>query len=52
MIYRNTKTGAVIDSPCTIAGGDWIADKPAKATKQEPEATEETAKEKPAQKRR
>lgn len=24
MKYRNTKTGAVIDSPCTISGGDWI----------------------------
>ncbi|EHL13133.1 hypothetical protein HMPREF9629_00433 [Peptoanaerobacter stomatis] len=24
MRYRNTKTGAVIDSPCTISGGDWI----------------------------
>lgn len=24
MRYRNTKTGAVIDSPCTISGGDWV----------------------------
>lgn len=23
MIYKNIKTGAVIDSPCTISGGDW-----------------------------
>ena len=23
MIYKNMKTGAVIDSPCTISGGDW-----------------------------
>lgn len=24
MEYRNTKTGAIIDSPCIISGGDWI----------------------------
>jgi hypothetical protein len=24
MIYRNTKTGAVIDSSCVISGGDWV----------------------------
>lgn len=24
MRYRNTKTGAIIDSPCTISGGDWV----------------------------
>nr|DAN04158.1 MAG TPA: dimeris T4 recombination endonuclease VII [Caudoviricetes sp.] len=24
MRYKNIKTGAVIDSPCTISGGDWI----------------------------
>lgn len=23
MRYRNTKTGAIIDSPCNISGGDW-----------------------------
>lgn len=23
MIYKNMKTGAVIDSPCIISGGDW-----------------------------
>ena len=22
--YKNTKTGAIINSPCTIQGGDWI----------------------------
>jgi hypothetical protein len=26
MRYRNTKTGAVIDSPCFISGGDWVAE--------------------------
>lgn len=26
MIYRNTKTGAVVDSPCVISGGDWIGE--------------------------
>ena len=24
MRYRNTSTGAIIDSPCTISGGDWV----------------------------
>lgn len=24
MKYKNTKTGAIIDSPCKISGGDWI----------------------------
>lgn len=24
MEYRNTKTGAIIDSPCIISGGDWV----------------------------
>lgn len=24
MRYKNTKTGSVIDSPCTISGGDWV----------------------------
>ena len=23
MKYKNTKTGAIIDSPCNISGGDW-----------------------------
>lgn len=24
MRYRNTKTGAIISSPCKISGGDWV----------------------------
>lgn len=24
MLYKNTKTGAVIDTPCTVVGGDWV----------------------------
>jgi hypothetical protein len=24
MKYKNTKTGAIIDSSCKISGGDWI----------------------------
>lgn len=24
MKYINTRTGAIIDSPCTISGGNWI----------------------------
>lgn len=26
MRYINTKTGAIIDSPCAISGGDWVAE--------------------------
>lgn len=28
MRYRNTKTGAIIDSLCVISGGDWIKEEP------------------------
>lgn len=24
MVYRNEKTGAVIDIPCELTGGDWV----------------------------
>ncbi len=37
MIYKNIKTGAVIDSPCNISGGDWEL--------QESETTEEAIEE-------
>ena len=37
MRYRNTKTGAIIDSPCTISGGDW-----AEYTNEAKEIIEET----------
>lgn len=37
MIYKNSKTGAVIDSPCNISGGDWEL--------QETETTEEAIEE-------
>ena len=30
MRYRNIKTGAVIDSSCSISGGDWVPEEPAK----------------------
>ncbi len=30
MTYRNIETGAVIDSPCPISGGDWVPEGPAK----------------------
>ena len=30
MNYRNIKTGAVIDSPCPISGGDWAPEEPVK----------------------
>lgn len=27
MRYKNTKTGAIIDSPCVIKGENWIEEK-------------------------
>lgn len=38
MIYKNSKTGAVIDSPCNISGGDWEFQE----TETKEEAVEET----------
>ena len=38
MLYRNKRTGAVIETECTVSGGDW---EPAK--KPEPVKTEKTA---------
>lgn len=35
--YRNTLTGAIIDSPCNISGGDWVKVTP---DTKEPETTE------------
>jgi hypothetical protein len=26
MRYRNLKTGAIINSPCSVSGGDWVAE--------------------------
>lgn len=44
MLYRNKRTGAVIETPCRISGGDWEpvkAEKAAKtASKEKTEATE------------
>lgn len=37
MLYENTKTGAIINSPCTISGGDWVEVKPEKVTEEKPE---------------
>ena len=36
MIYRNTKTGAIIDSPCIVRGGDWVEVKPKQEPKPKP----------------
>ena len=40
MIYRNSKTGAVIDSPCVISGGDWEQE-PEKETARSPKSKDE-----------
>lgn len=60
MTYRNTKTGAVIDSPCPISGGDWVPEGPIEivavpvvAVPEEPkESPEPKKKVTPAKKRR
>lgn len=33
MRYKNTKTGAIIDSSCIISGGDWVKETKPKTTK-------------------
>ena len=40
MKYRNTKTGAIIDSPCFISGGDWVAEETTIAIKVEAKQVE------------
>lgn len=53
MIYKNSKTGAVIDSPCNISGGDWELQET--ETKEEPleeTKTEENPVEEPKKTRR
>lgn len=47
MIYKNTKTGAVIDSPCNISGGDWELQETETEEKpvEEPKKTKRTKKE-------
>ncbi len=51
MLYENTKTGAIIDSPCELKGGNWeLADLDSQAEAENveesevPEAAEETDK--------
>lgn len=34
MKYRNIRTGAKINSPCAISGGDWVEIKPEKDEKE------------------
>lgn len=38
MLYKNTKTGAILDSPFSISGGDWVAydAKPEKVMREKP----------------
>lgn len=47
MIYKNTKTGAVIESPCNISGGDWELQETETEEKpvEEPKKTRRTKKE-------
>ena len=40
MQYRNKKTGAVIETPCRISGGDWEPVKSSKTAKSDKEKAE------------
>ena len=42
MIYKNIVTGAIIDSPCLISGGDWEEVKETTTEEVEIEEEEET----------
>ena len=44
MRYRNLKTGAIFDSPCSISGGDWVAEETLIAIKTEIEEVVEVKK--------
>lgn len=52
MRYKNTKTGAIIDSSCVISGGDWIKVEPVEAPRPEIEKPAPKRKAQPAKKRR
>lgn len=50
MLYRNKKTGAVIETDCLISGGDWEPDRadaaPDATSEADPEADPPAAKSK------
>lgn len=46
MKYKNTKTGAILDSPCIISGGDWVAEETTIAIEVEAKHVEVKVKEK------
>ena len=52
MIYRNTKTGAIIDSSCAISGGDWVPEEPIKIVAAGEPKEAEAKKEKPKTRKR
>lgn len=45
MIYKNIVTGAIIDSPCLISGGDWEEVEKTTTEEVEIEKEEETTEE-------
>ena len=48
MLYKNTRTGAVLDSPYKISGGDWVpAEDAGKEVKNEETPKKEEIKEEP-----
>ena len=48
MLYKNTRTGAVLDSPYKISGGDWVpAEDAGKEAKNEETPKKEEIKEEP-----
>lgn len=45
MMYRNVRTGAVIDSAARITGGGWVEEHPFPAAPQRPEPVRQEAEE-------
>lgn len=44
MLYKNTKTGALIDTPCELSGENWEMVKPKKKDAKEERLPEEEEK--------
>lgn len=40
MVYINKKTGAVVETDCTVSGGDWEVQKPQKKKSKKAEESE------------
>ena len=50
MLYRNTKTGALVDVVSPISGGNWVKVELKESETDKPKETKDTKKETPARK--